>query len=103
MPARASRKRTVVKALAIVLLLLAAPMIWRWTPLNQWINFETVISWQQSVKHYPGVFFLVIVAYLLAGLVLFPVTALNVATVFTFGAVLGNVYALAGWLASGAM
>jgi phospholipase D1/2 len=41
--------------------------------------------------------------YLLGSLVLFPVTILNVATVFTFGPILGNVYALAGWLASAAM
>ena len=79
------------------------PLAWRWTPLGDWINFATVIDWQQSVKNYPAAFYLVIGAYLLGSLVLFPVTILNVATVFTFGPILGNIYALAGWLASAAM
>jgi len=87
----------------IFLFLLMFPLAWRWTPLGDWINFATVIDWQQSVKNYPAAFYLVIGAYLLGSLVLFPVTILNVATVFTFGPILGNIYALAGWLASAAM
>jgi phospholipase D1/2 len=89
--------------LAILLLLLALPAIWSWTPLNHWINLATIIGWQESVKNHPAAFYLVVGAYLLGSLVLFPVTILNVATVFTFGPILGNIYALAGWLASAAM
>ncbi|HEY2987452.1 MAG TPA: VTT domain-containing protein [Candidatus Binatia bacterium] len=84
-------------------MLLTLPAAWRWTPLNQWINFERIIYWQESVQSYSGAFFLVMGAYLLGSLVLFPVTILNVATVFTFGPFMGNAYALAGWLASAAM
>jgi hypothetical protein len=28
------------------LLLLIVPLAWRWTPLNEWVNFETIIEWQ---------------------------------------------------------
>jgi uncharacterized membrane protein YdjX (TVP38/TMEM64 family) len=91
------------KLIVILLLLIALPIAWRWTPLNEWISFGSVIEWQLSVKHQPGAFFWVVGAYLLGSLVLFPVTILNVATVFTFGPLLGNVYGLAGWLASAAM
>ncbi len=101
--AKASRKRALLKGLLIFLLLLAIPAAWRWTPLNEWVNFEKIIYWQESVQGYPGAFFLVLGAYLLGSLVLFPVTILNVATVFTFGPIMGNVYALAGWIASASM
>jgi phospholipase D1/2 len=76
---------------------------WRWTPLKEAIDLETVVKWQQSLKDYPAAFFWVAGAYLIGGLVLFPVTILNVATVITFGPVTGNAYALAGWLFSAAM
>jgi phospholipase D1/2 len=101
--AKNDRKVFLVKTLLILLLLLAFALAWRWTPLGEWINVATVIDWQQSVKDYPAAFYLVVGTYLLGSLVLFPVTILNVATVFTFGPIMGNVYALAGWLASAAM
>lgn len=91
------------KVVLIFLLLLTIPLVWRWTPLNEWVNFATIIEWQESVKDYPAAFYLVVGAYLLASLVFFPVTALNVATVLTFGPVQGNIYALFGWLVSAAM
>jgi uncharacterized membrane protein YdjX (TVP38/TMEM64 family) len=100
----ASRRNAVlIKILLLFFLFLSVPLAWRWTPLNEWINFETIIDWQQSVKNHPAAFYLVVGVYLLGSLFLFPVTVLNVATVFTFGPILGNLYALAGWLASAAM
>jgi phospholipase D1/2 len=50
-------------------------------------------------RDYPAAFYLVVGVYLLESLVLFSVTILNVATVFTFGPILGNAYALAVSLA----
>jgi phospholipase D1/2 len=97
------RKKSLIRISLIFFLLLAAPVAWRWTPLNEWINFEMVVDWQQSIRDYPAAFYLVVGVYLLGSLVLFPVTILNVATVFTFGPILGNAYALAGWLASASM
>ncbi len=98
---RRIQKSHVLKGLIVLASLLALSLAWRWTPLNQWVNFETLLAWQASIKNYPGAFFLVMGAYLLGSLVLFPVTVLNIATVFTFGPVLGNVYGVAGWLLSG--
>lgn len=100
---KTTRKSWGLKVFFIFLLLLTVPLAWRWTPLNEWVNFETIIEWQQSVKDYPTAFYLVVGAYLLGSLFLFPVTVLNVATVLTFGPIQGNLYALSGWLASAAM
>jgi phospholipase D1/2 len=96
-------KASFIKITAIFFLFLAVSLVWRWTPLNEWINFQMVVDWQQSVRNHPAAFYLVVRCYLLGSLILFPVTILNIATVFTFGPILGNAYALAGWLASAAM
>src|SRR5262249_5735465 len=101
---RRGRARTVsiLKGVAILLLLFMLPALWSWTPLNDRINLATIIEWQQSIKDYPAAFYLVVAAYLLGSLFLFPVTVLNVATL-TFGPIQGNLYGLVGWLASAAM
>jgi uncharacterized membrane protein YdjX (TVP38/TMEM64 family) len=99
----AVRSPYLIKVLLLFLLLLTLSAAWRWTPLSEWVSVERIIDWQQSVRNHPGAFYVVVGVYLLAGLILFPVTILNLATVVTFGPAVGNVYALAGWLASAAM
>jgi phospholipase D1/2 len=101
--AASKRKTVLIKILLLFLVLFIVPLAWRWTPLNEWINFGTIIDWQLSVKNDPAAIYLVVGAYLAGSLILFPVTVLNVATVFTFGPILGNLYALVGWLASASM
>lgn len=83
--------------------LLAVAFAWRLTALKEIADFETIVSWQQTLKDQPATLFWVIAAYLAAGAVSFPVMILNVATVATFGPVLGNAYAFAGWLCSAAL
>ena len=95
-----SKRKSLLKGFALLFLLLALPAAWRWTPLNQWVDFEKVVVFQEAVRSYPAAFLWVLAVYLLATVVLFPMTMLNVATVLTFGPVLGNAYALAGWLLS---
>jgi uncharacterized membrane protein YdjX (TVP38/TMEM64 family) len=96
-------KKFLTRLFVFFVALLALSLAWRWTPLKEAIDLETVVQWQQSLKYDPAAFFWVAGAYLIAGLVLFPVTILNVATLITFGPVTGNAYALAGWLFSAAM
>ena len=92
-----------LKWLLVVAVLLGLSIAWRWTPIGEWINFRTIVEWQNSVRAHPAALLFVIGTYLAGGLVLFPVTILNVATVFTFGPLRGNAYGLAGWLASAAL
>lgn len=102
--AYASKHRSaIIKGLSIVFILVGLSLAWRYTVISEWINFKTVIAWQESVKNHPWAVFVVVAAYLLGSLVLFPVTILNVATIFTFGPILGNAYSLLGWLCSAAM
>ena len=97
---RHERQKAIGKGLIVVLLLVALPAIWSWTPLQQLVNLERLIDLQQAARSYPAAFFLVLAIYLAASLFLFPVMVLNLATVFTFGPILGNAYALAGWVIS---
>src|SRR5262245_1877255 len=101
--ASSAKTRTRLKILVIAVILIAIPAFWRWTPLNEWINFETLRNFQEAVRNYPTAFLWVLGIYLLATFVLFPMTMLNVATVLTFGPLRGNAYALAGWLLSAAV
>src|SRR4029434_7329007 len=93
-PPRRTRKIAILRGLVILLLLFALPAIWSWTPLSHWINLATIIGWQESVRNQPAAFYLVVGAYLLGSLVLFPVTILNVATVLTFWPIRCHIYAL---------
>jgi phospholipase D1/2 len=80
--------------------LLGCAAAWHWSPLSYWVNFETVAAWQQSIKADPAAPYIIVGAYLLGGLVLFPITLLTAVTIFTFGPVTGNIYSLIGWLLS---
>jgi phospholipase D1/2 len=81
-----------------VLLALVLPLVWRFTPLRDWVNLGTVFEWQKSLRGHPAAPLFVIATYLLGSLVFFPITVLTLATVFAFGPLWGNLYALGGWL-----
>jgi phospholipase D1/2 len=98
-----TRKVGLLKGLVLLALLFAFPAVWSWTSLGHWFSLLRIIEWQEAVRSTPQAFYLVVGSYLLGSLVFFPVTLLNIATVFTFGPIRGNVYALAGWLASAAL
>ena len=90
------------KIIFLILLALGLPLLWRWTPLVDWVNLHTILEWQRSWRSDPAAIFYVVAVYLLGSLVFFPITILTMATVFAFGPVWGNVYALIGWLLSAA-
>ena len=97
------RKAALLKGGLCFLFLLSISLAWRLTPLKESVDFETIIGWQQSLNDHPAALFWVVGAYLAGSLVLFPVTVLNVATIATFGPVLGNAYGFAGWFCSAAL
>jgi len=76
----------------IVALLLAAG--WRWTPLGEWIDLDAVIGRLDDLRCDWIAPLAVVIIYIVAGLVLFPVTLLIIATGVTFGAVHGFAYGL---------
>jgi phospholipase D1/2 len=74
---------------------------WRWTPLHNWLDVDALVAFADRIDDLPGTPALVLGAYVVAGLLVVPVTVLIAATGIVFGPVLGIVYALAGALLSG--
>ena len=91
-PAR--RSLIALASVLIVALLIAAT--WRWTPLSEWIDLKAGIDRLGSLRGTWTAPLVVTVIYIVAGLMIFPVTLLIVATGVAFGATYGFAYALLG-------
>ncbi|MGZ5144825.1 MAG: VTT domain-containing protein [Burkholderiales bacterium] len=90
--------------IAISLIVIAGvAAAWRWTPLREVISLKALIDIAQTFDDSPFAPFAVLAAYVVAGLLLIPVTALIVATGVVFGPVVGGIYALGGALLSAAV
>ncbi|MDB5921308.1 MAG: hypothetical protein JWN13_244 [Betaproteobacteria bacterium] len=90
--------------IAITLIVVAAiAAAWRWTPLRELISLQALIGIAQTFDDSPFAPFAVLAAYVVAGLLLIPVTALIVATGVVFGPLVGGIYALGGALLSAAV
>ena len=92
-----------VRRLAALIGLFALAAAWHWLAPNRWLDFEVLTTWQRSFQTHPLAPIAVIAAYVLGGIVLFPVTLLTAATIVTFGPVAGNLYGLGGWLVSASL
>jgi uncharacterized membrane protein YdjX (TVP38/TMEM64 family) len=86
-------------ALQIGLLLIAAlglAALWRWTPLSDWLDIERLSAAAQWIKDSRFTPVLVLLAFIIGGLAVIPVTLLIIATVSVFGPWWGAGYALVG-------
>jgi uncharacterized membrane protein YdjX (TVP38/TMEM64 family) len=102
----AARRPTVgrvwrVAAALITLAALAA--VWRWTPLRDWVALEALVNMAHTLDESAFAPLVVLVAYVVGGLLVVPVTALIIATGIVFGPLFGSLYALAGALLSAAV
>lgn len=96
----AHRRLLSLAGIAAAILLLTA--IWRWTPLSDWLNVETLTATIGAMRESAAAPAWVVLAFVVGGLVLFPVTALVTATVLAFPPLEGFACALAGVLLSAA-
>lgn len=87
-----------VLALALALLAVA----WRWTPLRDVVNLESLVAFARTLDELPLTWVAVVAGYVAAGLIMLPVTLLIAVTGIVFGPLVGLVYALAGTLLSAA-
>jgi phospholipase D1/2 len=98
-----TRRRAVpgLLRLAIILLCLAAlALVWRWTSLQTFIDYDTISNWIPTVVDSPFAPLWIAGIFTMATLVLAPVTLLIIATGATFGPLLGFLYALGGSVVS---
>lgn len=92
-------QRRSVAALLLVLLVLGGLFAaWRWTPLAQYLTPQIVATWADALYSEPAGPFIVIAAYTLATLTMFPRPLITLAAVVAFGPLAGFVYAMVGIL-----
>jgi uncharacterized membrane protein YdjX (TVP38/TMEM64 family) len=92
--------------IAVVLLVAALAglaLAWRYTPLAQWINLDSLVDYADAFSDSPFAPLGVVLAFVLGGLMVLPVTMLIGATAIVFGPALGIAYALVGSVMSGAV
>jgi phospholipase D1/2 len=93
-----NRRRRVWLAIAILILLFGVASAWQWSPLAEQINIRRVSAWAVSLRTNPARPLIVLAAYVIATVLLVPITILIAATALVFGPMLGSAYALAGCL-----
>jgi uncharacterized membrane protein YdjX (TVP38/TMEM64 family) len=86
-----------------IILALALTAAWRLTPLSEWLDFQTLTEWGQTIGDSVYAPLLVIAAFTIGGLVMFPVTVLILVTALVFGPVIAFIYSLVGSACSGAL
>jgi len=80
---------------------LVMALLWRWSPLNEWLDIEHLLAAADYVRQSHLAALLVLAIFVLGSCLMFPVTLLILATALTYGPVLGFVLALAGSLLGG--
>jgi phosphatidylserine/phosphatidylglycerophosphate/cardiolipin synthase-like enzyme/uncharacterized membrane protein YdjX (TVP38/TMEM64 family) len=90
-----------VRILAVLGLLLSLAAIWRWTPLLEWIDPRSIALWAREVQGNPWAPLFVAGFYLLASLLLLPITVLVLATAIAFDPWPAVLYSFAGSLIAG--
>ncbi|BAZ94115.1 hypothetical protein TspCOW1_09330 [Thiohalobacter sp. COW1] len=88
--------------LILGLVLLALVLAWRLTPLSEWADPQRLLGTLEAVRNFGYGPLVVIVLFVIGGLLIMPITALIVATILTYGALAGFVYALLGVIANAA-
>lgn len=97
---RPPARRRVAARVALLLVLAALAAAWRWTPLSEYLDVDTLFGALRAFVAIPGAPLLAVGGIVVAGLAMFPITLLMVVTVLAFGPVTGFLCALAGALGS---
>ena len=89
--------------MAGVAALAAMTLAWRFTPLHEWLALDRLVAVGESVRNETWAPFAVLLAYVGAGLLAFPLLVLVAVTAMVFGPWLGPLYTIAGALVSAAL
>ena len=81
-------------------LLVGLAIAWRWTPLGDMVNLASMIKLAKSLQALPFTPLAVILGYVVAGLLMVPITLMIGVTGLVFGPLTGGMYATAGTLLS---
>lgn len=83
-----------------VMVVAAAVLLWRYTPLAQWADPDRVTAWMESLRQSPWAPLIVVGVFVIGGLIVFPLVLLIAATATVFDPITAVCVALAGSLAN---
>lgn len=92
--------RRVDRNMGLVVTALLVATAWVITPLHEALDLNRLAGWITEISRFPSAPLFVVLAYVLGGLVAFPVTLLIVATALSFGPATSIIYTLLGSLLS---
>jgi phospholipase D1/2 len=99
-----SRARAQLIGLAVVVVALAAmALMWRLTPLHEWLALDRLIEAGEALREHPWAALAVVLTFVGGGLVVFPLVVLIAVTAIVFGPWLGTLYTLIGATLSAAV
>jgi phospholipase D1/2 len=92
-------RNSVAVIVAVLLAAFALAAAWRWTPLAQWLDLQTLEALAKSAVQAPMTPAIVLGGFVAGSLLVLPLTLMTVVSVLVFGPWTGGLYALAGaWL-----
>ena len=94
-------KRKVWRFFALISFAVFMAVLWRWSPLKQWLNVDTLLAAADYVRGNPLTVPIVLAVYLVGSCLMFPVNLLILATALSFGSLKGFSLALIGSLLGG--
>ena len=94
-------KRKTWRFFTLILFAVFMAVLWRWSPLSQWLNVDTLLVAADYVRGNPLAVPIVLAVYLVGSCLMFPVNFLILATALSFGSLKGFSLALAGSLLGG--
>jgi phosphatidylserine/phosphatidylglycerophosphate/cardiolipin synthase-like enzyme/uncharacterized membrane protein YdjX (TVP38/TMEM64 family) len=97
---RGSASGALLRGVLILIALFGFAAAWQWTSLRDLLNLETVAAWGASLEQSNTAPFWIVGAFLLGGIICFPVTLLIVATAYAFGPWPALFYSLLGCILS---
>ncbi|GAA0586655.1 VTT domain-containing protein [Caenispirillum bisanense] len=90
---RRRRLRHLWTGLVLVAVLAAGVALWTFTPLREGLNPDVFLQWAERMRGTPWTPLAVLAAYVVLGLIAFPITVLITVTAMVFGPWLGFLYA----------
>jgi phosphatidylserine/phosphatidylglycerophosphate/cardiolipin synthase-like enzyme/uncharacterized membrane protein YdjX (TVP38/TMEM64 family) len=95
-----SASGALLRGLLILICLGGLAAAWRWTALGEWVDLETISAWTATLGDDSSAPLWVVGAFLLGGIVCFPVTVLILAVAYALEPWLAIVCSLLGCIAS---
>lgn len=96
-----ARLRPLLMALVCALVVLGIALAWRYTALSEVVTADSVRAVLKSVRGEPWAIAVVVLVFVLAGAIIFPLNILILTTAAVFGPWLGILYGGAGAVSSG--